>query len=241
MKKLLLVLGMLTCMLGLTACGTAKTNSSDIDISEEDAATYGDQIVDSLNQIVVGNLQDQFSSDATVKAALESWSTAAEEMGTYQSIESHNVKVEADRVVIDVGVIGSKKHAVVEIILDDQLALKSITTNVTYSPIDYIKKYGVVIAVGLVLIIVLVIVGIRLIPKRKASKLEEEANGSLKQDGLHASVDNTIAQIARKEELLDDLELVAVITAAIAAYQSSTVIEGFAARSIKRAGRRKRI
>ena len=47
-------------------------------------------------------------------------------------------------------------------------------------------------------------------------------------------MDQTIAQIIEKEELSDDLELVAVISAAIAAYEGSSSTEGFVVRSIKK-------
>ncbi len=52
-------------------------------------------------------------------------------------------------------------------------------------------------------------------------------------------VNNAVAQIEEAEELLDDSELVAVITAAIAAYEgaSGASNSGFHVRSIKRARR----
>ena len=64
--------------------------------------------------------------------------------------------------------------------------------------------------------------------KNKASKKEikEEA------------VNNTIAQIEEREELADDLELVAVIAAAIASYEGTST-DGFVVRSIRKANRNK--
>lgn len=52
-------------------------------------------------------------------------------------------------------------------------------------------------------------------------------------------VDNVVAQIEETEELSDDSELVAVITAAIAAYEGTVGASntGFRVRSIKRARR----
>ncbi|HOO28389.1 MAG TPA: OadG family protein, partial [Lachnospiraceae bacterium] len=64
--------------------------------------------------------------------------------------------------------------------------------------------------------------------KDKKTKIETTKN---------ESVDNTIAQIIEKEELTDDLELVAVITAAIAAAGTAGTAggtDGFVVRSIKR-------
>ena len=48
------------------------------------------------------------------------------------------------------------------------------------------------------------------------------------------AIDNTTAQIADKEDLSNDAELVAVIAAAIAAYEGSASADGFQVRSIRK-------
>jgi len=48
------------------------------------------------------------------------------------------------------------------------------------------------------------------------------------------AIDNTTAQIADKEDLAGDAELVAVIAAAIAAYEGSASTDGFQVRSIRK-------
>ena len=53
------------------------------------------------------------------------------------------------------------------------------------------------------------------------------------------AVDKAVAQIAEGEELSDDLELVAVIAAAIAASEGVASTDGFVVRSIKRANTNK--
>ena len=55
-----------------------------------------------------------------------------------------------------------------------------------------------------------------------------------KQDIKEEAVNNTIAQIIEKEESADDTELVAVIAAAIAAYEGSQSTDGFVVRSIRK-------
>jgi len=62
-------------------------------------------------------------------------------------------------------------------------------------------------------------------------------NGSkkpAKADDKKTSVDNAVAQIAANEEASDDTELVAVIAAAIAAYEGSSSTDGYVVRSIRR-------
>ena len=50
-------------------------------------------------------------------------------------------------------------------------------------------------------------------------------------------MDKAIAQIVENEELSDDLELVAVISAAIAASEGAASTDGFVVRSIRRASK----
>lgn len=64
-----------------------------------------------------------------------------------------------------------------------------------------------------------------------------------KTDTKQDSIDNTIAQIVEKEEntdLSDDLELVAVIAAAIAASEGAASTDGFVVRSIRKVNRVRR-
>ena len=65
-------------------------------------------------------------------------------------------------------------------------------------------------------------------------------NSGKKEETKIESIDNTIAQIVEKEEdVTDDLELVAVIAAAIAASEGQTSTDGFVVRSIRKVNRRR--
>ena len=87
--------------------------------------------------------------------------------------------------------------------------------------------------VFIVLILISLIIScFNFIPKIQA----KFAKRPKKEEVKSAAVDNTIAQIIEKEELSDDLELVAVIAAAIAASEGASSTDGFVVRSIKRAG-----
>lgn len=67
---------------------------------------------------------------------------------------------------------------------------------------------------------------------------EKFANKGKKTSAVDTAIDNAIAQITEKEELADDTELVAVITAAICA-ATGTSSDGFVVRSIRKARRNK--
>ena len=65
-------------------------------------------------------------------------------------------------------------------------------------------------------------------PKLTAKKKEPQKAQAEK-------ANDVVAQISEKEELSDDLELVAVISAAVAAYEGSGSTDGFVVRSIRKA------
>ena len=70
------------------------------------------------------------------------------------------------------------------------------------------------------------------IPKIQAAFTKKQPQEEKKESAT--AVDQTIAQIVEKEELFDDLELVAVIAAAVAAYEGAASTDGFVVRSIRR-------
>ena len=69
----------------------------------------------------------------------------------------------------------------------------------------------------------------------------DEKKANKKNSATEKSVDKTIEKIVEKEEgdLVDDTELVAVISAAIAAYEGNTSADGFVVRSIRKSQSKK--
>lgn len=76
------------------------------------------------------------------------------------------------------------------------------------------------------IIIMLVIMSFNLFNGNGKKKEEKKATTD--------SVDNAVAQISANEEASDDTELVAVIAAAIAAFEGSASTDGYVVRSIRR-------
>jgi len=233
MKKWLLVLGMITCMLGLTACGGQKEVIPFVtDEQAKEVALYN---IETINQIVVTGQQGQLAEDWQI-AAVESWEAALEDMGDYQNVVSVETSLDEKDGVINATIQGSKKQAIVEFVFEDQM-LTAITTNVVYSFAENMEKAALNTLLGMgtvfaVLILISLIIGcFGFIPK-----IQEMFNKKSKEEEKAEAVDNTIAQIIEKEELSDDLELVAVIAAAIAASEGAASTDGFVVRSIKRVG-----
>ena len=240
MKKFLLVLGMITCMVvGMTGCGNKEAAPVELPdgVTIEQVYQYADQLVDGIRMVSETGMQAQYADDVVISAAIGSWDSATEDMGDYIGIDGHEIKQDGETFIVNVNVQNAVRPAVVEIILDQDMMVTSISTNVTYSFGELMEKAALNTVLGMgtvfaVLILISLIISLfGLIPKMQAAfAKKKESNAPAKE----AVVDNTIAQIIEKEELSDDLELVAVIAAAIAASEGATSTDGFVVRSIRR-------
>lgn len=240
MKKLLLVLGMITCMFGLTACGGTVEEVETYGITEADAFAYADGLIETMDQIVTAGQIEQYKSDAVIYAALTNYEKALPDMGDYQSVTEHEI-IYDDGILMNVTVQGSLRPANVEIMLDEELALVNIATNVTYTFGETMTKAALNTLMGMgtvfvVLILIIILIScFAFIPKIQAAFSGEKKETAEKP----AKETKVIQQIIEKEEtayedVTDDAELVAVIAAAIAAYEGSGSASGYVVRSLKR-------
>lgn len=240
MKKWLLVLGMITCMLGLTACGAEKEAETPV-LTEAEADELGRQIVEDVNQYVVMGAQAQAPNQLIVDA-IASWESAAEDMGDYVEVISTESSIDGEDGVIDVRVKGSVREAIVEIVID-RGAITAISANVEYTFGEKMEKAALNTLLGMgtvfvVLILISFIISLfGFIPKiqEKFSKKPAASAAAVKPEAKPA-----VPQIVEEEDLTDDLELVAVIAAAVAASEGAATTDGFVVRSIKRSKRMQR-
>ncbi len=251
MKKFLTLICMITCIFGLTACGSEE----ELNKHELENLTGAQQIATEAIDLFVKLVQDgekenlsmynkeeleyMFGSQingAAVMKALDSFEAALEEMGGVVGVDSADAEPDGNKIVVEAVVKGEKKDAKAEIILSNDMFLKvdSIALNPINSKMDLMGTAGLNTLLGIgtvfsvLIIIICVISALGIIPKIQA-KLQEK-------DKTEASIDNAVAQIVGQEENAgtDDTELVAVIAAAIAAYEGSTSTDGFVVRSIRK-------
>ena len=237
MKKLLLVLGMITCMFGLTACDAAKFEEVDnYGITEEQAFEYAEGLIATMDQVVAAGQVEQYKSDNVIYTALTNYEKALPDMGDYQSVTDQEI-VYDEGILMNITVQGSLRPAIVEIMMDEELNLISIATNVTYSfgevmvkaALNTLMGMGTVFAV--LILIIFLISSFALIPK-----IQGMFSG--KKEEKKAATDKVVEQIIKNEEVAyedvtDDAELVAVIAAAIAAYEGGSASD-YVVRSLKR-------
>ena len=253
MKKWLLVLGMVTCMFGLTACGRQE-DKADV-LTTQEAQQFAESYVTVISEIVaqqseenyIAYLEQSGMDSSAFKSAFESWKSALGDMGNYVEIigvaENSMEKEVVDGAsyavegTVTVKIKGEVRDANVEIVYEDGMPL-SITTNVEYTFGEIMEKAALntLLGMGTVFIVLILISAIiscfGVIPKIQ-DKLTKK---SKTEDVKSVAVNNTAKQIVEDEELADDLELVAVISAAIAASEGASSADGFVVRSIRRAG-----
>lgn len=252
MKKWLIILGMITCMMGLTACGAEDQHEADImapEYAQKLVIDYIDMLNDPQAEEGYRRMADYGITEAALyNSAFESWNSAMEEIGGFKDItgitentlevmySDNGMPVVMEGTIV-VGLEGNERTASLEIIYE-RGSVTSITANTDYTFGENMQKAGLNTLLGMgtvfvvLILISLIISAFGLIPKIQAKFSKKNGTVAVKT----AAVDSTIAQIIEKEELSDDLELVAVIAAAIAASEGAVSTDGFVVRSIRRAG-----
>ena len=245
MKKLLMALCTCLCLLSLTACGA---KNEEVFLPDDEALQEAVMDAQMLNSIILNDMveeyayqmEQQYGWGTMLKNACESMEKSLDEMG---SIEFGNEELVSNSVTLDslgnfddgsieILLHGSKKDAVFEVVFE-RGNYKSFTTNVKYTFAESMKKAGLNTLLGMgtvfvvLILISLIITAFNLIPVIQGAFKKKTVTPSEK------TVDSAIAQIIENEENTDDSELVAVISAAIAAYEG-TSSDGFVVRSIRR-------
>lgn len=222
----------------LAACGEEEAKSGPI--SDEQAVQIGTTIVDQMNTIVSQGAIEQYVDQPALYNGFQGWESALDDIGTYEGTSGASVSFEEDEVTITVDVLGSLHNADVEIVLDNALATYiGITTNVHYSTGEIMAKAGMNTLIGMgTVFVVLILISLIISCFTLVSKFETKQKKAEEPAAAAASAP-VVEQIAAKEELSDDTELVAVIAAAIAAYEGAASTDGFVVRSIRKSNKSK--
>ena len=246
MKKLLAILGMITCMFGLCACGQEETKT--MSALEQSLLQMGEGTVIDMNTIVAQGEVEQYAGNPAVYAGLTGWQEALEEdIGSLKGTDGGTVELNEEEMVatINVDVLGTDHNATMEIVFDYSSSMgsyQSITTNVIYSTGEIMLKAAMNTLIGMgTVFVVLILISLIISSFTLISKIEEKKKkkASAKVVSNDVKTDPVVTQIAKKEELSDDTELVAVIAAAIAAYEGSGSTDGFVVRSIRKSNKSK--
>lgn len=242
-RKLKSLLAMI-CVLALTLTMSVCAFAAD-EVTDDEVANYKSAAETLISQIA-GFSDEEIETylaqnDAFTTATMESWKGVKDELGAYSSIVSQNVEKDGDVVTISTVAQFEKAKADVVLMLDlGQQMYTSMTYSVQYSLADNMQRAGMNTLMGigivfLMLVFLSFVIGLfKYIEKFQNVGKKKAAEEAPKAEEAPAPA---IAQSeAADEDFADDLELVAVISAAIAAYENTSG-DSFVVRSIKKSNK----
>ena len=242
-RKLKSLLAMI-CVLALTLTMSVCAFAAD-EVTDDEVANYKSAAETLISQIA-GFSDEEIETylaqnDAFTTATMESWKGVKDELGAYSSIVSQNVEKDGDVVTISTVAQFEKAKADVVLMLDlGQQMYTSMTYSVQYSLAANMQRAGMnkLMGIGIVflmLVFLSFVIGLfKYIEKFQNVGKKKAAEEAPKAEEAPAPA---IAQSeAADEDFADDLELVAVISAAIAAYENTSG-DSFVVRSIKKSNK----
>ena len=269
MKKIIVLICTIACIFGLTACGDEVTYTEyeqqkldyakDVAIQqiipilqlyseEENISFFAEKTAEEVEYIIGNRFQVNVDGNAML-GAISSFDKAMDTIGAITFIDDAETTTEIDgkTIIVTVPVTGELKNGNVEIIFSNDMfvVMQSAALNEEATLGDAMVRatLNTVLGMGTVFIVLVLISFIislfGYIPKIQAWFENRKKKDEVKE----VSIDNTIAQIVEMEQVeedaTDDLELVAVIAAAIAASEGAASTDGFVVRSVRKVGRRK--
>ena len=237
LKSLLAMVCVLALTLAMSVCAFAADT-----VTEDEAANYKSAAETLISQIA-GFSDEEIENylaqdDAFTTATMESWKSVKDELGAYSSIVSQDVEKDGDVVTISTVAQFEKAKADVVLMLDlGQQMYTSMTYSVQYSLAANMQRAGMntLMGIGIVFLMLLFlsfVIGLfKYIEKFQNVGKKKAAEEAPKAEEAPAPA---IAQSeAADEDFADDLELVAVISAAY----ENTSGDSFVVRSIKKSNK----
>lgn len=247
-KKLALLLSVLSVVMMLGACGatdptTVDYNGVTYDQLYEESLSLGTALADASEEDVETELMylhSNYGEEAALYISLcEKWLSAMEVSGEFVDLaeDGFTVTKSGKTLTTDLILVFEERIVVFQLVYNyHNMELTGVTINPVYSFGEKMATAGMntLISISIVftvlIIISLLISCFKIFPYLEAKKKEKEA--ALR--AANKPEAPVVAQVETTEEqLVDDTELVAVIAAAIAAYEGTST-DGFVVRSIRR-------
>lgn len=264
MKRFLALVCMITCIFGLTACGSEEAKLTEfeqakVEFAKERAVNdvipllieftkpenYGRRTqmnaytIEEVEYVLLNTKKFEFDGYAFL-TGMESFDSALKATGDIVSVGdvgTATAEIDGKQIIVHVPIDGENKDAEAEVIFSNDMFLKmeSVALNPISTMGDLMERAALNTLIGMgtvfivLILISLIISCFAFIPKIQAKLSKKEDNTKT------AGVDNALARIVTQEETgTDDLELVAVIAAAIAASEGAASTDGFVVRSIRK-------
>lgn len=238
-KKLSLMLCLCFMVLAMTACGTDPTTVDYYGMSYSDMKLNMETEVSALSTLTDENREyiQNYGTEITNKL-VTSWDEIIADLGVYQGFGAFSISQAKETVTVEQIANFEKRDVIVSYVYTynystKSMELKDASVDLVYSIGEKMSKAGMNTLMGMgtvfcvLILISLIIYCFNIFPYLQKKK--EDSTSVVAEDSP------VVTQIEQREEqqLTDDLELVAVITAAIAA-ETGTSTDAFVVRSIHR-------
>ncbi len=243
-KQLFAVLCILACLCSLSACGKAEESGG---VDPLVAESLQQQTIAYLEQSIMAIPQEQITlvieqsrkaGSEAVAAGLEGYMGSMEDLGAYQSAGEAKVKETDDGYQVTVDLTFEKRPCTFELgVSEDMSTITSLSFNPVYTTGENMTKALMNTLMGMgtvfvVLIFISLLIGCFKYINVYEEKLKKKEAGPAPEPAIAPA---PVTEVSEAEEnLADDLELAAVIAAAIAAAEGTSP-EGLVVRSIRRA------
>ncbi len=231
----------MVCLLGLSACNaetpvdpelSSRLQSMSQAIIEGALAPLDEEQASMLTSMGAEYMEYVFENSLGMKVngngmvtGFDSWNRAISEIGAFKEITGYNVKYNSkgDGIIVQADVTCENGDGQVEIIYEDDLnnTVNSVAFNVNYTFGEKMGRAGLNTLLGMgTVFVVLILISIIISLFNYIPKIQE----IFAKDKFDEAAAESIPEKAEEEseDLTDDSELVAVISAAIAAYEQST-------------------
>lgn len=223
---------------------------------KNDAATYDEETLKSSAEFILSNFSSmddatfesfenasKFQLDYTMMGTglkisgedfvgmIGSWKAAEIECGEYISHGDYEVEVKTDEFVVSTTAQYKEREATIMFTFDETMAMKSMDVSAKFAIGEILTKAGLNTLLGMGTVFGVLIFLAFLISLMKY--IPALLDGFTSKSEQPVAVEKPVVVEAPIVEESDDLELIAVITAAIAA-QEGTSTDGFVVRSIRR-------
>lgn len=259
LRKILAMLVLAMTVMGLTACGETASDE-EVSYNEELFQAVSDALIEQWDIMTEEDIEAMVALDEedmtqmieyskaygspfgyftaeSLAGAFAGYESSVDELGAYVSTIGYDEPiVKGDEVTFKTNIQYENREATLSIVFNHKGVAQSVTIDPSYSIGEILTKAGLNTLLGMgtvfavLIFISLVIYCFNFIPNIQAKFGKKKAEEAPKAAPAPAKA----APAPVEEELTDDCELVAAITAAICAY-SGTSSDGFVVRSIRRA------
>ena len=244
-RKISLLLCVLVMALSFVGCSEEKVSKSTKETLEQSAEVFigsfsqmADKDLESfktvsdfqLNYIMMSNYLPVTGENFL--AIINSWQAAEAECGEYVGHGDYVVEATNDGYEVSTEAEYKNRKATILFVFDEKMNVESMDVSAKFSMGEVLTKAGLNTLLGMgTVFVVLIFLAFLISLMKYIPVLMSFFEKKDKEAGAKEAVQTeTVAETA---ELTDDLELIAVITAAIAA-QEGTSTDGFVVRSIRR-------